>query len=146
MVIADTYTTHYNELLKFATNIHSKQESTDLVSESYIWLMKRSDNDLNRYLDKRKPIKIIQSAIYWLSKRLKHSQKKFQLTNDFNHIIDEPSENTLLQIYEQLTKKELKICNAILNRKKNGLTSRNVSYRKKKLKQILIPKLKQNDY
>lgn len=102
MILTDTYSTRYAELLKFASNVHSKQDSTDLVADSYIHIMNISDERLNNYLTKRKPYNFIISCIYNLAKDLRHKTSKVILKEDFSDLVQEEENKHDLDLINKL--------------------------------------------
>lgn len=102
MILANTYSTKYAELLKFASNVYSKQDSTDLVADSYIHIMNISDERLNNYLAKRKPYNFIISCIYNLAKGLRRKNSKVVLKEDFSDLVQEEENKHDLELINKL--------------------------------------------
>lgn len=102
MILTETYSSRYNELLKFASNVYNKQDSTDLVADSYIKIMNISDERLNNYLTKRKPYNFIISCIYNLAKDLRHKTSKVVLKEDFSDLIQEDENKHDLELINKL--------------------------------------------
>lgn len=102
LILTETYSSRYAELLKFASNVHSKQYSTDLVADSYIRIMNISDERLNNYLAKRKPYNFIISCIYNLSKDLRCKNSKVILKEDFVELIEEEENRHDLELINKL--------------------------------------------
>ena len=102
LILNQTYSTKYDELLKFASNVHSKQDSTDLVADSYLHIMNISDERLNNYLAKRKPYNFIISCIYNLAKDLRHKNSKVLLKEDFSDLIQEEENKHDLELINKL--------------------------------------------
>lgn len=102
LILTETYSSRYAELLKFASNVHSKQDSTDLVADSYIRIMNISDERLNNYLTKRKPYNFIISCIYNLAKDLRHKNSKVILKEDFVELIEEEENRHDLELINKL--------------------------------------------
>lgn len=102
LILTETYSSRYAELLKFASNVHSKQDSTDLVADSYIHIMNISDERLNNYLAKRKPYNFIISCIYNLAKDLRHKNSKVILKEDFVELIEEEENRHDLELINKL--------------------------------------------
>lgn len=102
LILNQTYSSRYAELLKFASNVHSKQDSTDLVADSYLHIMNISDERLNNYLAKRKPYNFIISCIYNLAKDLRHKKSKVILQEDFSDLIQEEENKHDLELINKL--------------------------------------------
>lgn len=102
LILNQTYSSRYAELLSFASNVHSKQESTDLVADSYIHIMNISDERLNNYLLRRNPLKFIQSIIYWLSLDLYKKNSKVILKEDFSDLVQEDENKHDLELINKL--------------------------------------------
>ena len=102
LILNQTYSSRYAELLKFASNVHSKQDSTDLVADSYLRIMNISDERLNNYLTKRKPYNFIISCIYNLAKDLRHKNSKVILQEDFSDLIQEEENKHDLELINKL--------------------------------------------
>lgn len=102
LILNQTYSSRYAELLKFASNVHSKQDSTDLVADSYLHIMNISDERLNNYLTKRKPYNFIISCIYNLAKDLRHKNSKVILQEDFSDLIQEEENKHDLELINKL--------------------------------------------
>ena len=102
LILTETYSSRYAELLKFASNVHSKQDSTDLVADSYLHIMNISDERLNNYLAKRKPYNFIISCIYNLAKDLRHKNSKVILKEDFVELIEEEENRHDLELINKL--------------------------------------------
>lgn len=102
LILTETYSSRYAELLKFASNVHSKQDSTDLVADSYLHIMNISDERLNNYLTKRKPYNFIISCIYNLAKDLRHKNSKVILKEDFVELIEEEENRHDLELINKL--------------------------------------------
>lgn len=102
LILTDTYSTRYAELLKFASNVYRKQDSTDLVADSYIHIMNISDERLNNYLAKRKPYNFIISCIYNLAKDLRRKTSKVILKEDFSDLVQEEDNKHDLELINKL--------------------------------------------
>jgi DNA-directed RNA polymerase specialized sigma24 family protein len=102
LILNQTYSTRYAELIKFASNVHSKQDSTDLVADSYLHIMNISDERLNNYLAKRKPYNFIISCIYNLAKDLRHKNSKVILKEDFSDLVQEEDNKHDLELINKL--------------------------------------------
>ena len=102
LILTETYSSRYAELLKFASNVHSKQYSTDLVADSYIHIMNISDERLNNYLAKRKPYNFIISCIFNLSKDLRYKNSKVILKEDFSDLVQEDENKHDLELINKL--------------------------------------------
>ena len=102
LILTDTYSTRYAELLKFASNVYRKQDSTDLVADSYIHIMNISEERLNNYRAKRKPYNFIISCIYNIAKDLRRKTSKVILKEDFSDLVQEDENKHDLELINKL--------------------------------------------
>ena len=152
LILTETYSTRYAELLKFASNVHSKQDSTDLVADSYIHIMNISDERLNNYLAKRKPYNFIISCIYNLSKDLRCKNSKVILKEDFVELIEEEENRHDLELINKLVSElpsdeHLTITSLALGKyeaKSTGLSRMTIHRTKKRIQKKIKTKYYEN--
>jgi len=152
MILKEVYSTKYDELLKFASNVHSKQDSTDLVADSYIRIMNISDERLNNYLAKRKPYNFIISCIYNLAKDLRHKNSKVILKEDFVELIEEEENRHDLELINKLVSElpsdeHLTITSLALGKyeaKSTGLSRMTIHRTKKRIRKKIKTKYYEN--
>lgn len=152
MILNQTYSSRYAELLKFASNVHSKQDSTDLVADSYIRIMNISDERLNNYLAKRKPYNFIISCIYNLSKDLRCKNSKVILKEDFVELIEEEENRHDLELINKLVSElpsdeHLTITSLALGKyeaKSTGLSRMTIHRTKKRIRKKIKTKYYEN--
>lgn len=152
LILNQTYSSRYAELLKFASNVHSKQDSTDLVADSYIRIMNISDERLNNYLAKRKPYNFIISCIYNLSKDLRCKNSKVILKEDFVELIEEEENRHDLELINKLVSElpsdeHLTITSLALGKyeaKSTGLSRMTIHRTKKRIRKKIKTKYYEN--
>jgi DNA-directed RNA polymerase specialized sigma24 family protein len=152
LILTETYSSRYAELLKFASNVHSKQDSTDLVADSYLHIMNISDERLNNYLAKRKPYNFIISCIYNLSKDLRHKNSKVILKEDFVELIEEEENRHDLELINKLVSElpsdeHLTITSLALGKyeaKSTGLSRMTIHRTKKRIQKKIKTKYYEN--
>jgi len=152
MILKEVYSTKYDELLKFASNVHSKQDSTDLVADSYLHIMNISDERLNNYLAKRKPYNFIISCIYNLAKDLRHKNSKVILKEDFVELIEEEENRHDLELINKLVSElpsdeHLTITSLALGKyeaKSTGLSRMTIHRTKKRIRKKIKTKYYEN--
>jgi len=152
LILNQTYSSRYAELLKFASNVHSKQDSTDLVADSYLHIMNISDERLNNYLAKRKPYNFIISCIYNLAKDLRHKNSKVILKEDFSDLIQEEENKHDLELINKLVSElpsdeHLTITSLALGKyeaKSTGLSRMTIHRTKKRIRKKIKTKYYEN--
>jgi hypothetical protein len=152
LILTETYSSRYAELLKFASNVHSKQDSTDLVADSYLHIMNISDERLNNYLAKRKPYNFIISCIYNLSKDLRCKNSKVILKEDFVELIEEEENRHDLELINKLVSElpsdeHLTITSLALGKyeaKSTGLSRMTIHRTKKRIQKKIKTKYYEN--
>lgn len=152
LILNQTYSSRYAELLKFASNVHSKQDSTDLVADSYIRIMNISDERLNNYLTKRKPYNFIISCIYNLAKDLRYKNSKVLLKEDFSDLVQEDENKHDLELINKLVSElpadeHLTITSLALGKyeaKSTGLSRMTIHRTKKRIRKKIKTKYYEN--